>query len=137
MAVKDVLTLWAQLDKVAHPYLAPIETEEQYQEALSFVAELWDEVAGEPGSPYGSLLGIVSARINDFENAQHPLPDATPQQVLSYLLEENGVTQKELEEATSIYQGNLSRILKGNRKLTTEQVRVLADYFKVSPVVFL
>ena len=137
MAVKDVLTLWAQLDKVAHPYLAPVETEGQYQEALGFMAELWDEVAGEPGSPYGSLLSIVSARLSDYENAQHPLPDATPQQVLSYLLEENGVTQKELEAATGIYQSNLSQILKGKRKLTTEQIRVLADYFKVSPVVFL
>ena len=137
MVVKEVLTLWAQLDKVAHPYLAPIETEEQYQEALGFMAELWDEVAGDDNSPYGSLLSLISNHLNEYENAQHPIPNATPQQVLSYLLEERGVTQKEVEAATGIYQSNLSQLLTGKRKLTTEQVKGLADYFKVSPVVFL
>lgn len=137
MAVKDVLSLWEQLDRVAHPYLAPIETEQQYQKALGFVADLWDEVADDPNSPYGSLLRIVSHHLNDYENAQQSIPDATPQQVLKFLLAENGVTQKELEEATGIYQSNLSQILTGKRKLTTEQVKLLTDYFRVNPSVFL
>ena len=137
MAAREVLSLWAQLDRVAHLYLAPIETEQQYEEALSFLEQLWDEVADDPASPYGSLLRILSANLHTFENARHPLPDATPQQVLSFLMSEKGVTQKELEEACGIYQSNLSQVLKGKRKLTTEQVKRLAEYFRVSPVVFL
>ncbi len=114
-----------------------IENEQQYQETLSFMAEIWDEVADNPNSPYGSLLKILSDNLNDYENAQQPIPDATPQQVLNYLMEENRVTQTEIEEVTGIYQSNLSQILKGKRKLTTEQVKLLAGYFKVNPVVFL
>ncbi len=53
------------------------------------------------------------------------------------MMEESSVTQKEIEEVTGIYQSNLSQILKGKRKLTAEQVKLLTDYFKVNPVVFL
>ncbi|CAN5884045.1 hypothetical protein BH24DEI2_BH24DEI2_24560 [soil metagenome] len=137
MAVRDVLSLWAQLEQVAHPYLAPIETEQQYEEALRFLEQLWDEVADDPTSPYGSLLKILSDNLSTFENTRQPMPDATPRQVLGFLMAEKQVTQKELEDACGIYQSNLSQILKGKRKLTTEQVKLLADYFKVSPVVFL
>ncbi|UCH26822.1 MAG: helix-turn-helix domain-containing protein [Trueperaceae bacterium] len=137
MSVQEVLRLWEELDKLAHPYLAPIETERHYQEALDFMAELWDVVVDDPNSPYGSLLGILSDRLNDYENSRHAVPEATPQQVLSYLIEEKGVTQKEIEEATGIYQSNLSQILSGKRKLTTEQVKQLAEYFKVNPTALL
>ncbi len=137
MVVTDVLTLWEQLDEVAHNYLVAIENEQQYQEALSFMAKLWDEVAANPNSPYGSLLKILSNNINDYENAQHPIPDATPQQVLNYLIAENSTLQKDIEKATGIYQSNLSQILQGKRKLTTEQVKSLANYFKVNPEVLL
>lgn len=137
MVVGNVLTLWEQLDEVAHTYLVAIESEQQYQEALSFMAELWDEVAVKPNSPYGSLLKILSDNLNEYENAQQPLPDATPPQVLNYLMAENSATQKDIEEATGIYQSNLSQILQGKRKLTTEQIKLLADYFKVSPEVLL
>ena len=135
--VKDVLTLWEQLDKLAHPYLAAIETEKDYQEALVFLEKVWDKVADDPSSPYGSLLRILSENIVAYENTRHDIADASPAQVLTYLMQERGLTQKDLEEATGIYQSNLSEILSAKRNLTTEQVKRLASYFKVNPAVFL
>jgi HTH-type transcriptional regulator / antitoxin HigA len=133
MAVNEVLELWAELDRVAHPYLAPIETEAQYQATLGFLTVLWDAVDDDPNSPYGTLLRIVTDHIDAYEKEHHPIPDAPPHQVLAYLMEEKGVTQKEVEGATGIYQSNLSQILSGKRKLTTEQVKRLAMYFGVNP----
>jgi HTH-type transcriptional regulator / antitoxin HigA len=133
VAVNEVLELWAQLDRVAHPYLAPIETEAQYQAALGFLAVLWDVVNDDPDSPYGTLLRIVTDHIDAYEKERHPIPDAPPRQVLAYLIEEKGVTQKEVEGATGLYQSNLSQVLSGRRKLTAEQVKRLAAYFDVNP----
>ena len=48
-------------------------------------------------------------------------------------MEEQQVTQKNIEDATGIYQSNLSQILAGMRQLTTEHVKLLSTYFKVNP----
>ncbi len=133
MAINQVLDLWQQLDAIAKPYLSPIETEEQYQETLSFFEELWDKVGDNPNSPYGSLLKLLSDKLHAYELVQHNLPEASPQQVLKFLMEEYQLSQKELEAATGIYQSNLSQILRGKRNLSTQQVKLLATYFKVSP----
>lgn len=137
MVVKEVLALWERLDEVAHPYLAPIETQVQYQAALEFLGVLWDKVNDDPASPYGTLLCILSDHISTYEAQHHAIPDAPPHRVLAYLMELKGITQKDLEGATGIYQSNVSQILKGRRKLTTEQVKTLATYFGVTPNVLL
>ncbi len=133
MAINQVLDLWQQLDTIAKPYLNPIETKEQYQETLSFFEELWDKVADNPNSPYGSLLQLLSDKLHAFESTHLDLPEARPHQVISYLMQERGLSQKDVEEATGIYQSNLSQILKGKRSLTTQHVKLLASYFKINP----
>jgi antitoxin component HigA of HigAB toxin-antitoxin module len=53
------------------------------------------------------------------------------------MMDQRGVTQKEVERATGIYQGNLSQIISGKRNLTTQQVKTLAEFFKVDASVFI
>lgn len=137
MAVTQVLDLWQQLDAIAKPYLNPIETQEQYNEALSFFEDLWDKVADDPESPYGSLFQLLSNNLHAYENKQHSLPEASPAQILKVLMQEHNVSQKDLEAATGIYQSNLSQILKGKRNLSTQHVKQLASYFNVNPEVLL
>lgn len=133
MATQTLLTLWEQVDALAHPLLVPIENDAQYQDALAFVAELWDDVAQDENSAYGSLFSIVTKNIAEYEETLQVIPDATPVQVLTYLMEEQEVTQKDIETGTGIYQSNLSQILAGKRQLTTEHVKLLSTYFKVNP----
>ena len=133
MKTQTLLNLWKQVDALAHPLLVPIENDTQYQDALAFVAELWDDVAQDENSAYGSLFSIVSKNIAEYEDTLQVIPDATPVQVLTYLMEEQQVTQKDIEDATGIYQSNLSQILTGKRQLTTEHVKLLSTYFKVNP----
>jgi len=135
MATQTLLTLWEQVDAAAHHLLTPIENDDQYNEALVFMAELWDEVEQNENSAYGSLFSIVSKNIAEYEDqdTQQFIPDASPVQVLTYLMEEQQVTQKDIEASTGIYQSNLSQILAGKRQLTTEHVKLLSAYFKVNP----
>jgi HTH-type transcriptional regulator / antitoxin HigA len=135
--VKDVLKLWEKLDDVAHDYISPIRNEKQYKAALSFLEELWEKVGENPKSPYASLFQIIRDHIVDYENKNYPIPDAAPQRVLAYLLEQKSLSQQEVATSVGMYQSNLSQVLKGERKLTTEQVKKLAAYFEVEPAVLL
>jgi HTH-type transcriptional regulator / antitoxin HigA len=135
--IEFVLEKWEQVDRVAHDYLVPIESEAQYQAALELLAVLWDKVGEDSHSPFGTLLGILSERINTYEVQKHPIPDALPHQVLAFLMDQQNLTQKDLEKATAIHQSNLSKILQGERKLTTDQIKTLAAHFGVNPNVFL
>ncbi len=137
MSTQTLLNLWEQVDALAQPLLVPIENDVQYQEALALIAELWDEVAQDDNSAYGSLFSIVSKNIAEYEASLQLIPDASPAQVLAYLIEEKQVTQKDIEDATGIYQSNLSQILAGKRQLTTEHVKLLSSYFKVNPSVLI
>ena len=132
MPVLDkLLNKWEQLDKVAHDYLVPIQTEAQYKAAMELLEVVWERVGENPHSPYGSLFTLLTERINAYENQTSPIPEAPAHQVLAFLMEQKGLSQSDLADATGIYQSNLSQILRGKRKLTLEQIRILADYFKI------
>lgn len=64
------------------------------------------------------------------------MPEATPAQVLSYLMAEHGLKQADLAEELG-GQSIVSAILNGKRELNTRQVKALAARFEVSPAVFL
>lgn len=135
-AIEKVLNKWEQLDKVAHDYLVPIQTESQYKAAMELLEVVWERVGENPQSPYGSLFTLLTERINAYENQTSPIPDAPAHQVLAFLMEQKGSSQSALADATGIYQSNLSQILRGKRKLTLEQIRTLADFFKVERSMF-
>jgi HTH-type transcriptional regulator / antitoxin HigA len=135
--VKDVLKLWEKLDDVAHQYLTPIKNEKQYKAALSFLEELWGKVGENSKSPYASLFQIMRDHIMDYEEKNYAVPDAPPHRVLSFLLEQKNLSQQEVANEVGMYQSNLSQVLKGERKLTTEQVKKLAEYFEIEPAVLL
>ncbi len=137
MPVLDkVLDKWEQLDEVAHDYLVPIESEVRYQAALKLLEAVWERVGENPQSPYGSLFTLLSERISAYENRVYPVPEALPHQVLAFLMRQKGLSQSALAKAIGIYQSNLSQILSGKRNLTLEQIKTLAEYFKVERSVF-
>ena len=50
--------------------LKPIKTEEEYEEALAKVEELWE---AEPGSPEGKLLVKLITLVEAYEEKHHPI----------------------------------------------------------------
>lgn len=131
-----IFKTWKKVDEVAHDYLVPIETKTQYKAALKLLESLWEKVGEDAKSPYGSLFTLLSERIVAYEARHFPFDDPTPAKVLEYLIEERSVTQQEVADATGIQQSNLNQLIKGKRKLTTEHVKRLAQYFKMEPSVF-
>ena len=57
--------------------------------------------------------------------------------VLKHLLAENDMSASDLARLLGVHASMGSKILKGERSLTVEHLRKLAERFKVSPVVFM
>jgi HTH-type transcriptional regulator/antitoxin HigA len=60
----------------------------------------------------------------------------TPQEALAYLMEVNNLQQADLVEYVG-YKSNLSAFINGHRGLSKRAATRLAEYFKVSPALFL
>ncbi len=129
MNVRDVTNHWAALHE-ALGLGAPIADEAQYERALAFVEQVFDEVALDPSHPLGGLVDLLADRIRAYEDRVHPWPDtSTPATVLASLMEEHGLTQAELHEVGA--QSVVSAVLAGKRTLNLRQVKALAKRFSV------
>ena len=62
--------------------------------------------------------------------------EMTPQEALTFLMESNGLLQADLVEFVG-HKSNLSAFLRGHRGLSKRAACRLADFFRVSPVLFL
>ena len=82
-------------------------------------------------------LDALTDLIEKYENEVHPMPDASEADVLHLLMEAGNVSQSQLAEKVGIAQSTLSAVLTGTRTLTKLHIIKLAEFFGVSPAVFL
>jgi len=81
------------------------------------------------------LADLFTLLIEDFEEKNYQLPKCSPVEFLSFLMEQNGLRQKDLVDvfgSPSI----VSEVLGGKRELNKEQIRRLSERFHVSPELF-
>jgi HTH-type transcriptional regulator / antitoxin HigA len=83
---------------------------------------------------YLELLGDL---LDEYENAGKSNRPSTPLEMLTYLVEENDLTTRELGKILGIDHSVAARILKGERAITIEHAKSLGARFKVDPKVFL
>jgi HTH-type transcriptional regulator / antitoxin HigA len=81
---------------------------------------------------YLNLLGII---ISDYEAKNINIPDIYGVELLSILIEEWGLKQKELVPIFKT-ESIASAVINGHRQLTVEHIQKLAEFFHVSPAVF-
>jgi HTH-type transcriptional regulator / antitoxin HigA len=116
------------------PLVSVPYTEAEYQERVSLLNELIDEVGENEQHPLASLLEIVGIAVSSYEQNHCPIPTSTPQDVLAYLMAEHQLKQSDLPEIGS--QGVMSEILRGKRQLNTRQIQALSHRFGVSADLF-
>jgi HTH-type transcriptional regulator/antitoxin HigA len=83
-------------------------------------------------------LAALGRFVEDYEH-QHVLPElgtATPVQILSHLMEQQGMTPADLGDLLGSRPA-ATMILKGQREMSKTHIRALAAHFAVSPAVFL
>ncbi len=129
MNLRDVASHWVALHE-ALGIGTPILDEQQYERALAFVDQVFDEVARDPAHPLGGLVDLLADRIRSYEDRVHPWPDTSTQaSVLAGLMEEHGLKQSDLPEVGA--QSVVSAVLAGKRQLNLRQVKALAKRFSV------
>jgi HTH-type transcriptional regulator / antitoxin HigA len=116
------------------PLLA-IRSEQEYDESVVRLNALVDEVGDNPQDSRYRLIETLSILIEAYDRDHYGFPEASAIEVLRFLMEEHGLTQKDLPEIGS--QGVVSEVLSGERTLNVRQIRALALRFGVEPGVFL
>lgn len=116
--------------------LTPLRTKHEFAEAVMIMKRLAKRLSslsvGE--SNYLSELGDL---IRSYELKLPALDkELSPQEALKFLMEENNLSQNALVEFVG-YKSNLSAFLNGHRGLSKRAAARLAEYFHVSPALFL
>jgi HTH-type transcriptional regulator/antitoxin HigA len=116
------------------PFLA-IRKEREYDAAVALLNALVDEVGDNAKDARYRLIETLSVLIEAYDREHHSLPEASGVEVLRYLMEQHGLTQKDLPEIGS--QGVVSEVLAGRRRLNVRQIQALATRFGVDAGAFI
>ena len=84
-----------------------------------------------------ALFDVLADQIEKFESRTYPPlgDDPTPAETIRFLMEQNGLTQKDLWEMLG-GKSHTSEILNGKRKVGIRQATSLGKRFKISPSAF-
>ena len=80
-------------------------------------------------------VDLMTLLIERYESERFPVADAEPVDVLRFLLESNGLSQRDISSELGS-EATVSLVLSGKRQLTREHIARLSRRFHVSPAVF-
>lgn len=127
----NILKTWPSIKSV---FSVP-HTEDKYQDLVKILDSLVDEVGNNENHELALAMETIGNLIENYENQQYTIKQATPVDALKYLMQEHHLKQADLKELGS--QGVVSEILRGKRVLNIEQIKRLSNRFHVSPLVFI
>ena len=129
--LEKVKNVWGDIKNL----LSVPHTEKQYKFLLKAMDELIDEVGDNQKHKLAPLLETIGNLIDDYEIRNFQELDSDPIETLKFLMKENNLTQKDLEDIGS--QGIISEILNRKRNLNINQIKKLSQKFNVSPSIFI
>ncbi len=119
---------WAALQNQVP--LTPVRSEKDYETLRQFAKDLTAHLQGGAPAPLADLLEIATTLIAAWEAKQAALltlPEATPRDVLRYLLQMHKLRQKDLSDIAS--PTVISDILAGRRAISKNVAKALAVRF--------
>lgn len=127
---------WHALQSVLPVKMGAIHNDADYERVVAFMNSLLDVVGDDEAHQLADLLDLVGRLVEDYEGVRHVIPDAAPQEVLRFLLDQHGLKQSDLAAEIG-GQSVVSDILSGKRAINARQAKALAARFGVSAVAFL
>src|SRR5208337_3028688 len=80
-------------------------------------------------------IELLTLLIERYEAQHYPVPDADPVDVLRLLLDQNGLSQRDIAAELGS-ESTVSLVLSGKRRLNRDHIARLSQRFHVSPSVF-
>src|SRR5207245_2601226 len=90
--------------------IRPIRNDADYRAALEEIERVWE---AEPGTSEGDHVEVLSTLVEVYEASHHPVPPPDPIAAIEFMLEQKGLTRRDLEPAIGS-RGRVSEVL--NRK---------------------
>jgi HTH-type transcriptional regulator/antitoxin HigA len=104
-----------------------IKSEQDYQQALIRLEEIFD---ASKNTPEGDELEILGLLIEQYENDHFPIDLPDPIEAIKFRMEQMGYTQNDLANIIGL-KSRASEILNKKRKLTLGMIRKLHKSFKI------
>ncbi|HUO61413.1 MAG TPA: helix-turn-helix domain-containing protein [Candidatus Acidoferrales bacterium] len=131
MKNSTVLANPAEMIRLGAP--RPIHTDEELDEYTRVLFELDSKDVRTPEEE--DAIDLLTLLIERYEDERYPIPDASPIEVLRFLLEQNGLSQKDIVPELGS-ESTVSLVLSQKRQLTQKHIAKLSKRFQVSPAVF-
>jgi HTH-type transcriptional regulator/antitoxin HigA len=112
-----------------------VRTEADYDKAIAYINELLDEVGDDEAHPLAEVLDLIATQVKAYEDEHVEIPDAEPREVLRFLMEQQNLTQADLDDCAP--QNRISEILSGKRVISKDVAKRLAKRFHVHADIFL
>jgi HTH-type transcriptional regulator/antitoxin HigA len=114
---------------------AVIESEQEYERLFREFDSLWKRQHELPPEE-DKLLSLLVLLIEDYEERHHSLDASTPHSRLRHLMEARGLAQKDIWRLLGS-RGVASEVINGKRAISKSQAKRLAEFFHVTPDLFL
>lgn len=82
------------------------------------------------------LFDLLVKLIEDFEDRHYPMGESSPTGMLKFLMEQRGLRQRDLVHLFGS-SGVASEVINGKRAISKNQAKSLAEFFHVSPELFI
>lgn len=123
------------MELVAKFPLASIRSEKHLDAATATINKLLKRAPLSSGEE--QYLEALSDLVMVYEAEHHPVPDASGAEMLEHLMDAKQVRQADVAKATGIAKSTIALILAGKRRISQSHLPKLAEFFGVSPAVFL
>jgi len=104
-----------------------IKSENEYEQALERLEEIFDAPIGTPEGDESELLALL---IEKYEEENYPMPDPDPIEAIKYMMEQSNMKMTDLAGILG-NKGNVSKILNRKRKLSLDMIKKLHNLFKI------
>lgn len=111
----------------------PIKAEADFVATQKIIDLLIDK--GNLTSDEADYLDLLGALVYEYEEKQVHIPSLHGIELLKALIEESNLRQKDLVPIFKT-ESIVSEVLSGQRKLTTEHIQKLSEFFHISPAAF-
>jgi HTH-type transcriptional regulator / antitoxin HigA len=110
-----------------------ITNDQENEQAIAAIEELSHRQNLTPEED--SLVELLVTLVEKFEDEHHPIPIASPLEVVRHLMEAKDMIQEDLIGVIGS-RGVVSEIMNGKRNLSNAQAKALGEYFSVEPSLF-
>jgi HTH-type transcriptional regulator/antitoxin HigA len=113
--------------------IRPIKTEQDYNDSIKRIEELWGAKKDTPG---GDELDLLVTLVESFEMKHYPIAPPDPIDAIKFRMEQMGMTKADMMKYLGS-QSRVSEILNRKRSLTLKMVKSLYKGLKIPAEILL